>query len=87
MDVVDVVVSKLKPFRGQDVDDIGAMIKRHLVDPTKLLERFLLAKDAWLSDSRAQELWKYIDNLHEIQREFLQIEETPIDLPSWLNNI
>jgi hypothetical protein len=80
-------VSKLKPYRAQDVDDIREMVKRRLIEPNKLLERFKLAKEAWLNDSRAVDLKKYIDNLHEIQREFLQVEETSIDLPSWLQNL
>jgi hypothetical protein len=86
LDVVDVVVSKLKPYRSQDLDDIREMVKRNLVEPDKLLERFLLAKESWLIDSRAPELRTYIENLHEVQREFLRVPETPIDLPSWLAN-
>lgn len=84
LDVVDVVVSKLKPFRFQDLNDIREMVKRHLVDPDKLLERFLLAKERWLIDARAPKLKSYIENLHEVQRELLLVPETPIELPDWI---
>jgi len=87
LDVVDVVVSKLKPYRAKDLDDIREMVKRGHVEPDKLLERFLLAKERWLNDSRASGLKNYIDNLHEVQRELLGVPETQIDLPGWLSEI
>lgn len=45
LDIVDVVVSKLKPFRAQDLDDIGAMVERDLVPHAQLIARFLRALD------------------------------------------
>jgi uncharacterized nucleotidyltransferase DUF6036 len=87
LDVVDVVVSKLKPFRTKDLDDIREMVKRQLIDPDKLVDRFILTKERWLLDGRAGELKTYVENLHEVQREFLRVPETPIDLPDWLEEI
>lgn len=84
LDVVDVVVSKLKTFRAQDKDDIQAMIDLDLIDPNKLLERFLLAKDRWLSDSRNVDLPFYIENLHTVQRNYLSVAETIIELPDYI---
>lgn len=86
LDPVDVVVSKLKTFRASDLDDIRAMVIRHLLSPTLLVERFELAKDHWLLGSRAPELREYIENLHTVQRDYLLVPETPIALPDWLDD-
>jgi hypothetical protein len=84
LDVVDVVVSKLKRFNSNDVSDIDAMIDRGLVPHDRLLERFLSAKDAFLGDAREQDLPKYIANLHRVERDMLLVPETEIELPSWI---
>lgn len=84
LDVVDVVVSKIKTFRPQDVDDIRAMVERDLVPPDKLVQRFQAAVNRWDLDARAEELPLYIQNLHTVQRDMLLVKETPIDLPRWL---
>lgn len=81
LDPVDVVVSKLKTFRSGDLDDIRAMVERNLVDPKRLVERFEAAKEPWLLGSRDIELPQYIQNLHTIQRDYLFVPETPIELP------
>lgn len=85
LDVVDVVVSKLKTFRAQDVDDIHSMVKLKLVDRGRLVDRFKLAMDRWLLDSRALDLPVYIENLHAVERDFLRVDETPIELPRWID--
>lgn len=59
LDVVDVVVSKLKRFRANDRSDIEAMIDRDLVPHAELLERFRSAVDAFSGDARAEELPRY----------------------------
>jgi hypothetical protein len=64
LDVVDVVVSKLKRFHATDVRDIEAMIDRGLVDHAALIERFRSAVDCYGMDSRADDLPKYVANLH-----------------------
>lgn len=86
LEIVDVLVSKLKPYRPQDLEDIREMINRNLVDPDKFSKRFLLAKERWLMDARAHELKSYIENFHEVQRELLGVLETPIELPAWLDH-
>lgn len=83
LDPVDVVVSKLKTFRATDLDDIRAMVTRDLVNSGRLIERFELAKESWLLGSRAHELRDYIENLHAVQRDYLLVPETPIELPDW----
>lgn len=86
LDPVDVVVSKLKTFRAGDLDDIRAMADRDLLNPNRLVERFELAKEHWLLGSRAPELKRYIENLHTIQRDYLLVKETPIELPDWFDS-
>lgn len=84
LDVTDVVVSKLKRFSANDVQDIKAMCDLGLIDSEKLVKRFSSAKERWLSDARVEDLPRYIQNLNTVQRDFLLVEETPIELPSWL---
>ncbi len=84
LDIVDLVVSKLMPFRAQDQDDIQAVVKLGLVDPEKLLERFLLAKEQWLMDARARDLPGCVENLNTVQRDYLLVSETTIDLPAYI---
>lgn len=87
LDVTDVVVSKLMPFRQQDVQDIQAVIDLGLIEPARLIERFIMAKEQCLLDSRAADLPKYIENLNTVQRDFLDVEETFIEVPSWVEEI
>lgn len=54
--VIDVVVSKLKRFHGNDLRDIEAMIDRNLVPHALLIERFKSAVDYYLLDARTEEL-------------------------------
>ncbi len=84
LDVVDVVVSKLKPFRPTDIDDIDAMIDRGLVPHDRLVERFRGAVDELVGDARASELPTYVDHLHRVERDMLGVAETEIELPSWV---
>lgn len=86
LDPLDVVISKLKTFRPTDLDDIRAVVDDNLLDPKKLVERFQSAKEQWLMDARAHELKQYIENLHTIQRDYLHVDETPIDLPGWIDS-
>ena len=84
LDVVDVVVSKLKPFRPNDIADIDAMIERNLVPHERLIERFRAAVDEFIGDARAPDLPKYIANLHRVERDMMDVDETEIELPSWI---
>lgn len=84
LDVVDVVVSKLKRFNANDQTDIDAMIERELVPHERLLTRFRLAVEEFAGDARAEDLPKYVENLHRIERDMLGAAETEIELPSWI---
>ncbi|MEO6775753.1 MAG: DUF6036 family nucleotidyltransferase [Kofleriaceae bacterium] len=84
LDVVDVVVAKLKPFRPNDKADIDAMIERDLVPHDRLVERFRSAVDDWAGGALADRLPHYIKNLNEVERDMLGVRETEIELPSWI---
>ncbi len=84
LDVVDVVVSKLKRFNANDHSDIDAMIERDLVPHARLIERFRAAVDEFSTDARAEDLPKYVANLHRVERDMLAVPETEIELPSWI---
>lgn len=84
LDIVDVVVSKLKRFSALDQSDIDAMIDRDLVPHDRLLERFRDAADIFSGDARAEDLPKYVANLHRVERDMLDVAETDIELPSWI---
>jgi hypothetical protein len=84
LDVVDVVVSKLKRFNARDRSDIDAMVQRDLVDHDLMLERFESAKDIFAHDARADDLPAIVMNLHTVERDMLQVPESDIELPSWI---
>lgn len=81
-DVVDVVGSKLKRFSANDQADIDAMIQHGLVPHHALLDRFRSAVDVFACDARAEDLPKYVEHLHRVERDLLDVEETAIELPS-----
>jgi hypothetical protein len=83
--IVDVVVSKLKRFHAYDLQDIEAMVERGFVDHGLLVERFREAVDGYLLDARAEDLPRYVANLHRVERDLLGVPETAIELPSWLD--
>ncbi len=84
LDVVDVVVSKLKPFRPNDREDIAAMVKGGFVDHQKLVERFNGLVARWDFDARAEDLPHCVKNLHNVERNIFGVEESVIELPSWV---
>ena len=81
LDVVDVVVSKLKRFHANDRYDIQAMVDLELVPHARLLERFRSAVEAFSLDARAAELPKYLANLHVVERDFYGTGESELELP------
>ncbi|MEP7124334.1 MAG: DUF6036 family nucleotidyltransferase [Byssovorax sp.] len=82
LDVVDVVVTKLKRFHSNDQSDVQAMIERGLVPHDRLLSRFLSAVDHFQYDARAEEeLPRYVRNLNRVERDMLGVPETAIELP------
>lgn len=84
LDIIDVVVSKLKIFRPQDVSDIEFLANQNLLNNDPLVSRFKVAIDSFQMDARAEDLPQFVDNLHIVQRDFLGVEETQIELPDWL---
>ncbi len=84
LDVVDVVVSKLKRFHADDKADVSAMIERGLVSHARLVERFKAAVDVWQDGAGAEDLPRYVGNLHEVERDYLLEAESDIELPSWV---
>lgn len=51
--------------------------------PRSLLA-FEAAKDYWMFTAHADALPKYIENLHTVQRDFLGVDESEIELPESL---
>lgn len=84
LDIVDVVVSKLKRFSANDISDIRAMVDKGLVGHSMLIERFAAAVDFYSMDARAGDLPKYVQNLNRIERDCFFVPETTIELPEWI---
>lgn len=84
LDVVDVVVTKLKRFSPSDREDIDAMIRLDLVNHESLVTRFRSAVGRFAFDARGEELGRYRENLHQVERDLLGVEESEIELPSWV---
>lgn len=86
LDIVDVVVSKLKRYNISDVADIREMVIRGLVDHKLLIMRFEEAVDRFSIDARIEDVPKVIENLHAIERDYLRVPESQIDLPDWMSD-
>lgn len=84
LDVIDVVVCKLKPFRPRDIGDIAAMIDRGLVRHELLVERFKSAADEFAYGAYAQAIPTYLKNLNQVERDLFGVAESEIELPSWI---
>ncbi|MEY4579181.1 MAG: hypothetical protein RL701_3884 [Pseudomonadota bacterium] len=84
LDVVDVVVSKLARFHSDDRADIQGMISLGFVSHEALLARFHAAKDMRECTAYADDLPTYVVNLNRVERDFLGVAESEIDLPSWV---
>lgn len=84
LDIIDVIVSKLKLFRAQDMDDIRYLADLGLIDSEGLVEQFKSAVEYWSMDARVSHLPKYVENLHVVQRDLLGVEESCIELPRWV---
>jgi hypothetical protein len=84
LDVVDVVVAKLKRFSANDQSDIEAMIEKGLAPHDRLVSRFREAVDYYSGDARADDLPKYARNLHTVERDIIGVPETEIELPDWI---
>jgi hypothetical protein len=84
LDVVDVIVSKLKPFRSNDREDIREMIRRGLVSHSRLLERFEDAVDDYAHTAGADDIPQFVGNLNRVERDMLGVAESVLDLPDWI---
>lgn len=84
LDIVDVVVSKLKRFNSDDAGDVAAMVAKGLVPHKKFVERFLAAVDRFSMDSRADDLPKIIKTLHKVERDLFRVPESHVELPDWM---
>lgn len=86
LDIVDVLVSKLKPYRSSDAADIKAMAQRGRIDPDRFRERFLVALDRFADGAKgAEKFHSIVANFHQAQREHLFVEETWIEPPGWVD--
>ncbi|PIP82624.1 MAG: hypothetical protein CO113_15685 [Elusimicrobia bacterium CG_4_9_14_3_um_filter_62_55] len=84
LDAADVVVSKLKRFKPDDIKDIRAMVVEcGLVDHARLLERFHRAADWFSMDARSESLPRIVKNLNTVEREYFDAPPTRIELPEW----
>ena len=61
-----------------------AMIVADHVPHALLIERFRLAVEMFSMDARADELPRYVRNLHQAERDLFGVEETEIELPDWI---
>jgi hypothetical protein len=86
LDVIDVVVSKLKRFHASDRADVQAMIDRDLVPHDRLVARFRSAVDVFSGDARAEELPRYVRNLHRVERDMFGAAASAIELPGWIED-
>jgi hypothetical protein len=86
LDVVDVVVSKLKRFNANDRSDIEAMVERDVVPHAALVACFRETVDFYGMDARASDLPRYVKSHHTIERDLFDVEPTEIELPSWIDN-
>jgi hypothetical protein len=60
------------------------MIARDLVPHALLVERFQSALDLFATDARADTAPRIIENLNELERDVLGVDETEFDLPDWI---
>ncbi len=67
-----------------DVSDVGAMVERGLVLHERLVTRFRAAVECFQDDARAEDLPKFVENLHRVERDLFGVAESAIDLPEWI---
>jgi len=84
LDVLDVIVSKVKRLNQNDITDISAMAEKKLIDHKRLVNRCESAVDMFSTDARAQDIPQYIKNLNRVERDILVAPESKIALPDWM---
>ena len=86
LSILDVVITKLKPFRGTDIADIEAMIERGHISHDQFLARFQSAIDRFAdSATGAAKLSKIVENFNQVERDYFGVKETEIELPPWVD--
>lgn len=81
LDITEVALSKLGRFNANDADDIREMVRMGKVDHARLIDGFKRAADRFSVDARAEDLPRYLRNLHTVEREHFGLPETDINLP------
>jgi hypothetical protein len=81
LDIVDVVISKLKRFNANDRADVTAMVERKLVSHGQLLARFTETLDFRSWDEQSP---TYARNFNAIERDAFVCEETQFAFPDWM---
>ena len=76
LDITDVVVSKLMPWRPNDRKDVQAMADLGHLDRDTLVERFLAAADASLGTAHSDHLEEMGQRVNQIERDWLYTDET-----------
>jgi hypothetical protein len=84
LSIVDVVVSKLKRMNPNDAVDIENMVERDLVPHSVLIERFRAAVDYCADAALGEDIPQCVRHLHRVERDLFGVDETEIELPSWL---
>jgi hypothetical protein len=67
------------------MSDIRAMADLSRIDHARLLERFRSAVDVFSGDARAEDLPSYVRNLNRVERDYLLVPESEIELPEWVD--
>jgi Nucleotidyltransferase of unknown function (DUF6036) len=86
LDVVDIVVRKLRRFHGSDRDDVDAMIALGLVVHSKLIERFQDAFDTASETAAADALPRCVRNLNQVERDAFGVEPSVFEYPPWVDD-
>lgn len=76
LDVVDVLVSKLKRFHGDDQDDIQAMIEKEEVTHEQFLKRFRLTVECYRHRARVDRLPEMAERFNFIEQNLFIIDES-----------
>jgi hypothetical protein len=83
LDIVDVCVSKLRRFHGDDRLDIRAMIDRDLVAHESFVERFKNAIDDAQYTMGGAAVARCVEHFHDVERDVYGVEETEIEWTDW----
>jgi hypothetical protein len=83
LDILDVVISKLKRLHADDATDIEAMVERGVFSHVSALACFREAVEFHALGAGADDLERCRENFHWLERDVLGVPETDIELPDW----